>query len=367
MGDIVRRERGGKFIGWSVRYKDTDGRRKIRASHQPTREAARRFLVEIEARVARGLIGLPAPAPLAPTVRELGERFVAEYRRPGIKDLAVYRGCARRALQRFYPALGRCPADTVRPADVAAARDALARRCAPGTIRIGLSFLSTLYSWAVKGGIVAHNPVKGVERPTTEPSRDFFSREEVRAILDQLDGWVASPTAYQKSRLARCAMQRQLTACCLQFALHTGLRKGELLGLRWRDLDLDTRRLTVARSYKAAPKSGKARHLRLPAACVPLLKKWQSLCPITAEGLVFPINRQVLDRHTESLLRAAGVRTRAHPFHTLRHTFASHFVMAGGNLLSLQQILGHSDVKMTMLYAHLAPEFLGAELDRLKF
>ena len=41
--------------------------------------------------------------------------------------------------------------------------------------------------------------------------------------------------------------------------------------------------------------------------------------------------------------------------------------MAGGNLLSLQQILGHSDVKMTMLYAHLAPEFLGAELDRLKF
>ena len=67
------------------------------------------------------------------------------------------------------------------------------------------------------------------------------------------------------------------------------------------------------------------------------------------------------------LLAAAGCRVPLHPWHALRHTFASHFIMSGGNLLALQKILGHSDVKMTMIYAHLAPDFLGTEMDRIKF
>ena len=50
----------------------------------------------------------------------------------------------------------------------------------------------------------------------------------------------------------------------------------------------------------------------------------------------------------------------AHPFHILRHSFASHFIMAGGNVLSLQKILGHASIEMTLVYAHLAPDFLRA-------
>lgn len=67
------------------------------------------------------------------------------------------------------------------------------------------------------------------------------------------------------------------------------------------------------------------------------------------------------------LLAAAGCRRLAHPWHVLRHTFASHFIMSGGNILTLQKILGHSDVKMTLIYAHLAPDFLGDEMNRLRF
>ena len=67
------------------------------------------------------------------------------------------------------------------------------------------------------------------------------------------------------------------------------------------------------------------------------------------------------------LLEASGCRVPTHPWHTLRHTFASHFIMAGGNILTLQKILGHSDVKVTLIYAHLAPDFLGEEMDRLQF
>jgi integrase len=163
-----------------------------------------------------------------------------------------------------------------------------------------------------------------------------------------------------------------MLACCALLALRTGLRKGELLGLRWRDLDLDTRRLTVARSYRSTPKGGKARHLSIPAACLPGLRAWQPECPPTAEGLVFPVVNGGSWSHKAmlglpKLLQAAGVRVPAHPWHAMRHTFASHFVMQGGSILALQKILGHSDVKMTAIYAHLAPEFLGTEMDRLKF
>ena len=67
------------------------------------------------------------------------------------------------------------------------------------------------------------------------------------------------------------------------------------------------------------------------------------------------------------LLRAAGCRVLSHPWHALRHSFASHFVMSGGSMLTLSKILGHSRLETTMIYAHLAPDFLADEMDRLKY
>ena len=67
------------------------------------------------------------------------------------------------------------------------------------------------------------------------------------------------------------------------------------------------------------------------------------------------------------LMESIGLRKFAHPWHLLRHSMASHYVMAGGNILALQRILGHSDLKMTLVYAHLAPDFLENELDKIRF
>jgi len=365
VGDIVRVVRGGRFIGWYVRYKDKDGRRKQRASHQPTKELARRFLLEIEARVARGSVGIPEPPPPSPTVAELVARFLAEYSRPRIKDLARYRLSGRVALQRALPLLGSLHADAVLPAQIEKLRLTLSRRHAAATVRVTLGFLSTAFSWAVGQGLLAANPVRGVERPAVESSLDFLTRDEVQALL-----------AAAKQRAGTQGLAARELYACVHVAVHTGLRKGELLGLRLRDVDLASRRLTVARSFSRAPKSGRLRHLRLPAACIPVLTAWLAECPRTPEGVLFPAlqygRRPVAgaEHHTlglAALLTAAGCRRLAHPWHTLRHTFASHFVMAGGNILTLQRILGHSDLRMTLQYAHLAPDFLGEEMDRVSF
>ena len=157
-------------------------------------------------------------------------------------------------------------------------------------------------------------------------------------------------------------------------AIYTGLRKGELFGLRWIDLDLEARRLTIARSYRTTPKGGQARHLRLPERLIPLLSSWRPLCPSSPDGLVLPLglspsklgSRDAMLGIHEFMTRS-GLRKVRRPWHLLRHTFASHFIMSGGNILTLQKILGHSDLKMTLVYAHLAPDFLDREFDRLKF
>lgn len=356
MGEVIRKVKGGRFIGWYVRYVDADGRRKQRASHQPSHALARQYLIEIEARIARGQLGMEEPKAPSPHLAELVERFLTEYSRPKIKDLHKYRICARKNLRVALPLIGKRPADALKPADIAKLRDTIAVKYSPASVRGCLAFLATVYSWAVRSGIVALNPVKGVERPASTSSIDFYDRSEVEALL-----------RIAAERAAAGEQSDMLLGACVHLAVHTGLRKGELLGLRWQDLDFATQRLTVARSYSSTPKSGKARHLRLPSACVPVLSQWRKSCPASADGRVFPIHRHSLDAWTKGLLAAAGCHLPAHPWHAMRHTFASHFIMSGGNILTLQKILGHSDVKMTLIYAHLAPDFLGQEMERVKF
>jgi integrase len=361
MGDLVRR--GTSFY---VRYRDVDGVRRMRASHQPTRELARRFLVEIEARIARGKIGIPEPAAPAPTVAELVGRFLAEYRQPRIKDLQKYRRFATSNLRRALPLLGALRADAVTAADLDRLRDQLARRCAPGSAGLTFTFLKTAFAWAARGGLIARNPLYRVPLPPPrEPDIEYLSADEVTALLAAAD-----------RRAAAGGVAERLLRGAVYLALHAGLRKGELFGLRWRDLDLESRRLTVRSSFATTPKGGRARHLRIPAVVVPVLLELCGKCPQTPQGLVFP------RRHRgqwgmcattgamlglPALLAAAGCRPVGRCWHALRHTFASHYIMQGGNILALQKILGHSDLRMTTIYAHLAPDFLGAEMDRLRF
>ena len=362
MGDIVRLVRKGKFIGWYVRYKDVDGRRKMRASHQPSKELARRYLLAIEGRIARGQVGIEEPTPPSPTLNEVVERFLNEYTRARHKNPAKYKQVASVGIQRATAILGKQRVDEISSADVNQMRAQLSTRYAPRSIRATMAYLSCCYNWAIGIGIAKTNPVKGVEKPVAEEVVEYLTKEEISALL-----------ATARKQADEGGIGERGRHACVHFALHTGLRKGELLGLRWTDVDLDTRRLTVAKSYDVLPKGNKPRHLRLPAVVVPVLAAWRRECP-RVDGLVFPVPfyAQFSPGNAHSLfglpelLAAAGCRSFERPFHALRHTFASHFVMQGGNILTLQKILGHSDLKMTLVYAHLAPDFLAGEMDRLK-
>ena len=161
-------------------------------------------------------------------------------------------------------------------------------------------------------------------------------------------------------------------------AIYCGLRKGELFGLRWRDVDLGAARLDVLRSYALTPKSGKARHVPMHPDLVPILRQWKERCMKTDEGLVFPVEAEH-DRfrmgvkfdslELTSILTVAGCHLPAdkRPWHMLRHTFASHAMMSGASLYGLQRLLGHATPAMTQRYSHLSPDHLAGEVARPRF
>src|SRR5262249_2517541 len=103
MGDIIRKRKNGKVLGWYIRWIEK-GKRRQKASKQPTYALAKRMLLEIEARVARGMAGIIEPVPGSElTVAELCKKFVAEFSNPRLKDLDKYREKYGYVLRRILP------------------------------------------------------------------------------------------------------------------------------------------------------------------------------------------------------------------------------------------------------------------------
>ena len=115
----------------------------------------------------------------------------------------------------------------------------------------------------------------------------------------------------------------------------------------------------------------------MPDELLDALNRWQPICPPTAEGVVCPLSHdknagggwhKTSRRRPEitNLYRAAGLPVPAAPWHCLRHSYASLFVQSGGSIVTLQKLLGHSDIKTTMIYAHLDDGFVTAEVKKLR-
>jgi integrase len=150
-------------------------------------------------------------------------------------------------------------------------------------------------------------------------------------------------------------MKRMVT-----LALHTGMRLGEILNLKSDDLDLSSRSIIIRDS-----KNGQPRHIPMDSTVRDLLS---SCIPTSESRHVFPSASGGRLSTVQNAFRSARIRagmSELH-FHDLRHTFASHWVMSGGDLYVLKEILGHKNIQMTQRYAHLSPEYKKTMVDRME-
>ncbi len=161
-------------------------------------------------------------------------------------------------------------------------------------------------------------------------------------------------------------------------AIYTGMREGELAGLLWEDVDFERRLITVQRSFDGPTKAEDVRYVPILDPLLGELRAWRlrvggRLVFTNRDGRMLGRSARVFQEVLHRVLRVAGFPTidrkgkarRYIVFHDLRHTFASHWVMRGGDLFKLQKILGHKTVQMTMRYAHLQPTAFREDLARL--
>jgi site-specific recombinase XerD len=145
-----------------------------------------------------------------------------------------------------------------------------------------------------------------------------------------------------------------------EIALHTGMRRSEQYSLMWPDVDFPNRVITVRRT-----KNGEVRHIKLNQIALAAFGKL--FARSNGVGYVFTNSRfehLLNSRHWfEPAIEEAGIAD--FTWHCLRHTFASRLTMAGVDLRTVQQLMGHKTIQMTCRYTHLAPEHQLAAVERL--
>lgn len=260
-------------------------------------------------------------------------------------------------------------------ADASAA--ARTREVSRTTIKNNIAALRGALNRATEWGIVPSMPLGRVRLGATDENpvvRYLGAHEEARlrsALATRDDRRRAgrqSANAWRRERNykefpAHGIYTDHITPIVL-LALNTGLRRGELLRLRWRDIDLERRILTVTGEDA---KTRQTRHVPLNSEAANVLRVWAPPL-IDGDEYLFggaeELKPLVAIRKTwVTVLQAASVNR--FRFHDLRHTFASKLVMAGVDLNTVRELLGHKSVAMTLRYAHLAPEHKAAAVEVL--
>jgi integrase len=351
-----RRPKGSGTItregsGWSLRVKRVGA--EVYEPGFRTRQEAEARAVLLRAETIHQRLGTAADPRLAPTLATLATNWLErreETHAAGAED-------GYRWTKHIAPAFGHLRPAEVELAEIRAFVEAKRGELAPGTIRILLAVLSSLYEDLIERGIARSNPAKGLPRTLLRLVRPDHD-PRTTPFLEQL----------ADVRRVYLALREQEESIAVAFAIGAlaGLRTGEVFALRWISVDLPARRILVSESVKGATKDRDPRPVPIVDPLAAVLEAWKLRSG--GAGLVVPPLRsdgEHVDKHTPGLLLRPVLRHlklrelaeyRDAWYAATRHTFASQWAMAGRSLRELQAILGHSSIAVTERYAHLAPD-----------
>lgn len=204
------------------------------------------------------------------------------------------------------------------------------------TVNKELTALKHLFNKAIQWNYLTSNPLTSVRRMKVSQKKfRFLTLEEINIVLDNCSD-IIRPV--------------------ILTAIHTGLRKSELFRLEWKDVDFERQCITVTAKGEEHTKNYLNREIPMTMQlieCLHNLEMRSNWVFVKEDGERYS---GWIRKSIESAARRAGIKR--FTLHDLRHTFASHLVMEGIDLPTVQRLMGHANVSTTMIYAHLAPDHL---------
>lgn len=248
-------------------------------------------------------------------------------------------------MPRLLAAFRERTADSITPQDLEhhLAKTAEESDWAPATVNRYRALVSLVFRLGIENGKVKENPARLVKHRQVNNSRTRWLAPEEEGSL-------------------RVSIQRGCPEHMpeLDLALNTGLRLGEMYGLQWENVNLSRRVLTIPRS-----KNGEIRHVPLNATAIAALSELHKRSDGTGPVIRNPEGEPLAGPRYWFEPAVGRAKIRAFSWHCLRHTFASRLVMAGVDLRTVQELLGHKSIAMTVRYSHLSPTHTLAAVERL--
>jgi integrase/recombinase XerC len=267
------------------------------------------------------------------------------------------------ACMRFLQAAGIHEWAAVRPPHLRRfLADEATRRPAPSSQARTVAALKGFFRFLVENEEIEHNPAQVLRTPKKrEALPDVLDARELARLLrtvERDDVWER-----------HFAGKRERDRLMLALFAYAGLRRSELLGLDWDDVDLERRLLHVRKA-----KGGRQRVVPIHPALVPLVLDYLPFRARDPEPALFVgvqgrrLSQTIMTQTFLRYARAAGVteRKRVTP-HTLRHVFASELLRAGANLRQIQELLGHKHLDSTQRYTRITAHELRGAVKRLRF
>lgn len=335
MGSIRQREGI-----WYFRYYDPTGKQREISLHTKSQAVAERLEKRFNDELSLGTDpDLIINATLSYVIEQYFD-FITPQKTPQI--IYNYRTQANRLNEWFDVEIRK-----LKPFHVLRLIDRLSKEYAQETVRKTIVFLKRILRWAVAEGYIQENPAEDitVSRPKKKRRFHYFTKDELSQIF----------------MIAR--KEYPDYAPIFMFLYYTGLRRSELVSMKWVDIDFKEKVLHVQDSKT---KHG-VRIIPLCSEAVEILEKLprENEWVFTSNLTGGPVRGDTITRNFTRVLKKAGLKKEGVGVHILRHTFASHLAMAGVSLDVIRDLLGHSSVIITEIYAHLSPEQHKAAIEKL--
>jgi len=313
-------------------YFDELGKRYKVSTGSKTKSEALRFL-----RVFNAKTTVKQPVLPRVTLEEFSKQYLAF---SAARHSAKYQESIKTSLRCLQAATGNMPLDKIGVREIERFVEAVSHGHSDRTVRAYFVTCASAFETARRWGHIEINPFRLVPRPR----------------LRELTPAHFTPTDFIEILRAEGDQDlRELYLC----AVHTGMRLGELTALDWREVDLVNRVIHVRNTEYFTTKSRKNRSIPMTSQLCAVLaeRKKSSATPHVFAYQGRRLTKDIVSRNFKQCVTKTGLNPALH-FHSTRHSFATWLVQSGVSIYSVQRLLGHSNIAMTQVYAHLAPSDL---------